>query len=114
MILKINSTMSAAFWVNIIFALIMAAAIHLLCKQLKIEIKSFFIIAAALSCPLLLGLSRELYIEFSLTAIVAMQLVVWFKTDDFSHPGYNFLFGTPCSKTTILPTMAVPCVLEMS
>lgn len=48
---------------------------------------------AVLFAPLLVGLSRELYLEFALGALVAFQFFLWFRSERFSRPRINTLFA---------------------
>lgn len=73
----ISQTIPAALWANGLSAIFLVLIVHVLAKQLALNCPSFLIAGIVLACPLLLGLSRELYLEFTLTAVVAGQFAVW-------------------------------------
>jgi hypothetical protein len=67
----------AALWVNVLSAAVLLVAIHFLCRELRLRIPSAVVALPVLTSPLLLGLSRELYIEYTLTALVAVAFIFW-------------------------------------
>jgi hypothetical protein len=67
----------AALWVNVFFLIVLCLALHRLCRQLEITVPSALVGAAVLASPVLIGLSRELYIEFALTAFTAGVFALW-------------------------------------
>lgn len=77
--IAVDSGIPASLWINVLFAGVLLVAIHVLSHQLELKTPSVVIGTVVLACPLLLGLSRELYVEFSLTAIVALQYVLWLE-----------------------------------
>lgn len=99
-------SVAGALWINILFVVILAWAVVRLCRQFEVTIPSWIVVAAVLSSPVLIGLSRELYIEWSLTAVCAWAFSLWF--DWQQHPGWRravlfsavFAFGF-LLKTTI-------------
>jgi hypothetical protein len=75
--LKVHSSLPSGLCVNLLFLLIMVAATLVLCRHLRLRAHSAIVACAVLSAPLLIGLSRSLYVEFALSAIVAVQYAVW-------------------------------------
>ena len=73
----LSQTIPAALWANGLSAIFLVLIVHVLAKQLALKCPSFLIAGTVLACPLLLGLSRELYLEFTLTAVVAGQFALW-------------------------------------
>lgn len=92
-LLKIDTGIQTALWINFAFACLMAFCVIGLCARLRIGAPPFIVLAAVLSSPLMIGLSRELYLEFSLSAVVALQFLIWFKTEGFTRAGYVLLFA---------------------
>jgi len=92
-VVKFSNSIPAALWTNILFAAILAVAVTLLCREVKLSIPPFLVLLVILCCPLITGLSRELYLEFSLCAIVALAFGLWFKSDGFTRGGYGILFA---------------------
>ena len=90
----ITGTIPAALATNGVFVAILAAALHRLRGRLEIPAPSFLVSMAVLSTPLLIGLSRSLYAELALTALVAVQFVLWFETRDFSRKAFLALLVT--------------------
>ena len=89
----IDNSVAASLWTNIFFAAILLLAIHLLTRELKLQSPSVLIAAVVLCSPLLLGLSRSLYVEFSLAAVVAIGFVLWMKMLRTGRPGYWWGFA---------------------
>lgn len=82
--LAIYPSLSSALMVNLIAAFILLFAVRSLCRQMDIP-WSPIVAACMLSSPLWIGLSRELYAEFTLCAIVALQFVLWFRSESFTR-----------------------------
>ncbi len=89
----ISTSIPSALWANYFFAVILAIAVYHLRKELNIRMYPAILLTVILACPLLIGLSRELYLEYALTAIVAMQFALWFKTNDFTKFKFNVWFA---------------------
>ncbi|MGD0813778.1 MAG: hypothetical protein ABSA83_09255 [Verrucomicrobiota bacterium] len=75
-----GGSIAAALWVNVFFFIVLCLGMRRLCQQFEITVSSTLVTAAVLSSPLLIGLSRELYIEFALTAICAWVFGLWFDS----------------------------------
>lgn len=91
--LLVKNSPAAALHVGILAALLLAAAVVLLARSLELRTTPAFPVVTVLAAPLLLGLSRELYVEFTLTAAVALAFAVWFRTDRFRKAPLALLFG---------------------
>ena len=89
----VHNSVAAALWTNLLFAAILLLAIHLLTRELKLQSPSPLIAMVVLCSPLLLGLSRSLYVEFSLAALVAVGFVLWLKMLRTGQPGYWWGFA---------------------
>ena len=74
-----SPSIPAGLWTNFGFTLLLLLSIHGLCRELSIETPSPIVAALALSSPLLIGLSRTLYVEYALSAIVAYAFLVWLR-----------------------------------
>lgn len=82
-LLRGAGSIPAALQVNVVFAAVLAAAVHGLCRRLRPGVPSVLVATAVLTSPLLFGLSRTLYVELSLTALVALgfaALLRWLDT----------------------------------
>jgi hypothetical protein len=84
--LAIYPSFAAALSINL------AAALRGLCRATDIR-WSPLVAACVLSSPLLIGLSRELYAEFTLSAMVAVQFLLWFRSDQFSRRRETICFA---------------------
>ncbi|MDP7422738.1 MAG: hypothetical protein QGH40_12730 [bacterium] len=89
----LGTSIPAILWTNCLAAFLMAAGVHWIRRETKTATATPVILAAILSSPLLIGLSRELYMEFFLSAIVLLQYCLWFKSDHFSKPAPTVLFA---------------------
>ncbi|MDG2051449.1 MAG: hypothetical protein P8M78_14950 [Myxococcota bacterium] len=74
-----------AFWVHIAFTILLLIAVQLHCKDGGLRTPSAIISLLILGTPLLFGLSRELYVEFSLTAVVTLGFAFWSRMRT-AHP----------------------------
>lgn len=77
--LSISATIPAALWTNGAFLLLLLLAIHLLCRELELAAYSPAVALLILTSPLLIGLSRTVYVEFALTALAAWTLLAWVR-----------------------------------
>lgn len=77
--LALSPTIPAALWVNAVFMALLLLSIHLLCVELRMETPSFVPALLVLTSPLLIGLSRSLYVEFALTSLVALACWAWLR-----------------------------------
>lgn len=90
--LAIYPSFGAALSINLAAAFVLALAIRGLCRATEIR-WPLLVAACVFSSPLLIGLSRELYTEFTLSAMVAAQFVLWFRSDQFSRRRATFWFA---------------------
>jgi hypothetical protein len=88
-----GGSVAAGLWVNIFFLIVLCLALRRLCQQFEITISSVLVTAAVLSSPLLIGLSRELYIEFALTALCAWVFSLWIDSRRQASWWRTVLFG---------------------
>ena len=116
--LKASPAIPSALCASLFFAAMLLAAGYLLCAQLNAG-KRFGIVAVSFLCsPLVIGLSRSLYVELALSSIVAWQYVLWLKSDHFSHPRTNglfvLLFGVGIMTKSTYPVFFIgPFIVEM-
>jgi 4-amino-4-deoxy-L-arabinose transferase-like glycosyltransferase len=94
----------AGLWVNVFFLLVLCLAIHRLSRQLAIAVPSALVCAAVLASPLLIGLSRELYIEFALTAVCALVFAQWIDARRPTGLRHQALFGALFGLGVLLKT----------
>jgi len=110
-------TPASALLVNLAAALLLTVAVLSLHRALRIALPPALSVILVLTAPLLVGLSRELYVEFFLSALVALQLVLWWRTDRFRRSGMTILFGILfavglATKMTFLLFFAGPLIVE--
>jgi hypothetical protein len=84
--LKVNSTIESALCANLLFLAALGAAVYSLCRHFGVRKWHGAAVVALLCSPLILGLSRSLYVELALSALVAWQYVLWFRSDNFRKP----------------------------
>lgn len=82
--LKIDSAIPFALASNGIWLLVLAGAVWNLARHWRVPDLAPLLLLAALAAPALFGLSRELYLEFPLAALVALHYAVWFQRDRFA------------------------------
>ena len=88
-----------AFWVHIAFTIVLLVGVHLHCKEGGLRTPSALVSLLILGTPLLFGLSRELYVEFSLTALVTLGFAFWGRMrtahpkNRLPRPSTTFLFA---------------------
>jgi hypothetical protein len=98
-------SVAAGLWVNVFFLLVLCFAVHRLCRQFEIAVPSALVCAAVLASPLLIGLSRELYIEFALTAVCALVFAQWIDARRPTHRVWHqVLFGALFGLGVLLKT----------
>jgi hypothetical protein len=90
--LAIHPSLAAALSINLAAAFVLMVAVRALCRAMDICWPPL-VAACVLSSPLLIGLSRELYVEFTLCAIVALQFVLWFRSDGFTRRSETIAFA---------------------
>ncbi len=90
--LAVERSVPSALRTNLVFALVLVFAVAALARRIAPGAGPPAA-AVLLFSPLLTGLSRELYIEFALTALVTLQYCLWLRTDRFSRPAANALFA---------------------
>ncbi len=114
---QMSQSIPTALWANGVSAILLVLIVHVLAKQLGLNSPTVLIAAVVLSCPLLLGLSRELYSEFTLTAVVAGQFAIWLGLYEFNRRMWIvpmmllFTFGV-LLKTTYPLFFLAPFLLE--
>jgi hypothetical protein len=89
----VEPSIRGALWFNLVSTLLLCWSIHRLCLQLSIRTPSPWVAALVLSSPLALGLSRSLYVEYTLTALVATTFVAWIRLQGETSGRNGALFG---------------------
>jgi len=77
--LAIDASIPSALHTNLAFTALLAWAVFRLCREVGISSPAWLVVALVLSSPLLLGLSRTVYIEYGLSAVVALAFVFWLR-----------------------------------
>lgn len=75
--LLVSASIPAALWTNFAFTVALVACVHFLCREIRLETPPPIVALFVLSSPLLIGLSRTMYVEYALTPIVAMSMLAW-------------------------------------
>jgi hypothetical protein len=88
-----DTSVTSALGINAVFAVLLGIGVHLLCRELKMTTPSVIVVAAVLASPLLVGLSRELYTEFALTALVTITFVFWLRMLRSGLSRYRVIVG---------------------
>lgn len=91
--LRIRDSIGFALATNAGWMLVLAVAVHLVCRRLRLRTPPVLVAAAVFSSPLLIGLSRELYLEYAVSALVALHLAFWFQAGRFQTRRYVLLFS---------------------
>jgi hypothetical protein len=77
--LAITPSIPAALWTNLAFTLLLVASVHGLCRELESRTPSPIVALLILSSPLLIGLSRTMYVEYALSGVVALAFLLWLR-----------------------------------
>ena len=90
--LKVSPAITSALCANMFFLAMLLLAGYFLCVRFNMG-KWYYVTAVLFLCsPLIIGLSHSLYAELALSAIVAWQFVLWFKSGHFRNPWSTTLF----------------------
>lgn len=106
-------TIPAALGVNLLALPLLLFGLHRLCREAGVRTFSPLVAVLVLCSPLLLGLSRTLYVEFALTAIATAAFVAWLRLLRAPGPragvGFGLLLGLGfLTKTTFPVFLAAP------
>lgn len=85
-VLRFGDSIPLALSVNAFWLVVLAGALLWLCRELKIPSLAPAVLLTTMAAPAVLGLSRELYLEFPLTALAALHLAVWLSRSRWSNP----------------------------
>lgn len=106
-LLAFEPSVASALWINVASMLLLLLGVHLLCRELGLRTPSVIVGLLVLSSPLLLGLSRTLYSEFTLAALMALVFAFWLRflkrTDRASGLGFGVLFAIAFMTKLTLP-----------
>jgi hypothetical protein len=91
--LRINDSMPFALSMNAVWLVVLAGSLLALCRRYTLDLLAPALLLAVMASPALFGLSRELYLEFPLTAVVALQLALWVNRDRMPAGRFWILFG---------------------
>ena len=80
--MAIDSGVGTSLWVNVIGGAVLLFSIYLIAGRLCLRTSSLIVSAIVLCSPLLIGLSRSLYLEFWLTAIVSAAFAIYMRLFD--------------------------------
>ncbi len=116
--LAISASVPLSLLVNLAAALLLAFSILLLRRSLGLGGPVALPVLLVFASPLLIGLSRELYVEYTLAAFVTLQFAVWFRTRDFRDrrwtPLFSLLLASGCLVKMTFPLfLAGPFCFEM-
>ncbi len=92
--LRLNDSIPFALATHVFWLLMLGSAIWLLCRRMGCATLAPLAFLLVMSAPAVLGLSRELYIEFPLTALVTLHYALWFNRDSYQGRSWYWpLFG---------------------
>lgn len=74
-----EASVAAALWVNVLALPVLFFSLHRLARELEFETPTPIIALLVLSSPMLIGLSRTLYVEFTLAAMMALVFACWLR-----------------------------------
>lgn len=77
--LRVHNSIAGALGINLLFLVLLVIGIHLLCRELEVKTPSPIIALLVLTSPLIIGLSRSLYLEFAMTALVTLAFFLWLR-----------------------------------
>lgn len=115
-ILSLDDSIPSALWIELVSLLALLAAMYALVRELGVRVSPAVVAIWGVSSPLLLGLSRSLYVELTSTALVAWALLLWLRLLRRGERHDALLFGGlmfvgTMTKTTfalfLLPLIAV-------
>lgn len=78
-LLAVEASVPTALWINFASTLLLLFGVHRLCRELEMQTPSPLAALLVLSSPLLIGLSRSLYLEYTLSALVAVAFLLWLR-----------------------------------
>jgi 4-amino-4-deoxy-L-arabinose transferase-like glycosyltransferase len=115
--LRVSGTIPAALSSNLLWAVLLAGALLSLRRRLDLRVPPALLLLATFSSPLLFGLSRELYSELCLSALVAWQFVLWLRcTENGGWPAtlaFGALLALGCATKMTYPVfLAGPFLAE--
>jgi 4-amino-4-deoxy-L-arabinose transferase-like glycosyltransferase len=82
-----------AVMTNILYLAILIFSVYGIGKYLHSESTGLMAGLVATTFPILFGLSRSYWLDFPLTAMVALSIFLLLKTESFSNRWYSILFG---------------------
>lgn len=113
-LVALQPSIPASLWVNFAAMLVLLASVHQLCRELGVRTPTPLVGFLVLTSPLLLGLSRTLYVEFTLTAIAAAACVFLLRflrrPDLKTALAFGCLFGLGFMTKTTFPVFLLPPV----
>lgn len=77
--LALDPSIPGSLWVQFAGMLVMLFGVHRLCCELEIRTPSPLVALLLLSSPILIGLARTLYVEFTLTALASIVFLLWLR-----------------------------------
>jgi hypothetical protein len=116
---NISPTITSALCANMFFLTMLLLAGYFICSHFNIGKWYSVIVISVLCSPLIIGLSHSLYVELALSALVAWQFVLWFKSDHFRNIWFTLLFVLVfcvgvMTKATYPVFFIGPCILEVA
>ncbi len=78
-LLAVDASIPTSLWINFAATLLLLFSVHQLCRELGARTPSPLVALLVLSSPLLIGLSRSLYVEYTLCALVAFAFLLWLR-----------------------------------
>jgi hypothetical protein len=92
-LLAVQPSIPGALGIGFASMLLLLGALHPLCRELSLKTPSPLVALLVLSSPLLIGLSRTLYVEFTLTALATATFLFWLRLLRTPDPRSALAFG---------------------
>ncbi len=88
-----STSFAAALWTNAVAVAVLVLALAMIRRSLRLSAPTVALAAVVVASPLMLGLSRSMYSEFTLAAVATLHFAVWLRTDGFSSRGWTSAWG---------------------
>ncbi|HMO52606.1 MAG TPA: hypothetical protein PKA21_15955 [Kiritimatiellia bacterium] len=116
-VLLIHDSIPVALSVHAAWILIAGISLYRICRRLDLTAWALPAFAILMAGPAMFGLSRELYLEFPLTALMLVHYAVWLQRDESNRLIIPLVFGLLMAlgfaiKMTYPVFMAGPLLVE--
>jgi len=95
-LVTLDSEVGTALWANVFAAGLLFVAVYFLVREIPVRTAPLLVWAIVLCSPLLVGLSRSLYLEFTLTAMVSLAFAIYLKIISSEDLRFKVGFAAVC------------------